>query len=114
MTKERKEYILKIYRSYEENKRLLAYEATKREEDKSPGEKEYCEILRKEVEVVDKMLFNAGLDGEDKKKFIEQHLIKGVSKLRVSFDCYVVNRTLTRWKESVIFSTDKCLATYGI
>lgn len=114
MTKERKEFILSIYRSYEENKRLLAFEATKRDEDKSDGEKEYCEILRKKVEVVDKMLFNAALEGDDKKKFIEQHLIKGFSKKRVSFDCFSTDRTLRNWERGVVFTTDKCLMAFGM
>lgn len=114
MTKERKEYILSIFRSYKQNKEYLKYESLKKVEDMTVEERSYFEDLKKKVDVVDKILFSVGLDDANKKNFVIGHLINGQSQKRVSFSCYVSERTLRRWNESVYLSIDKCLKILGM
>lgn len=114
MTKERKNFIMSIYRSYEENKKLVKFLNTKVGSSLSEGETEYYGVLKKKVEVVEKMLLYAELEGLEKKKFVEEYLIKGYSRNRVSVDCFSTSRTLLNWEQRFMALTDNCLSLYGI
>lgn len=111
MTKERKEFILSVYRNYDENKKLVKFLSVKVLSD---GEKEYYELLKKKVEAVDKILSYAEMESLEKRKFVEECLIKNYTQNRVVFDCFLSPRTFVRWKQRFIDLMDNCLVLYGI
>ena len=89
MTKERKEYIVNLFRNYHENKKYLKFESTKRKADMSEEEKNYFKQLKNKVEVVDKIIFSLGLEEPMKGKFATEHFINGVTLKRLSFDLFL-------------------------
>ena len=114
MTKERKDFILSIFRSYKANKQYLKFASTKRLEDMTAEEKAYIDDLKKKVDVVDYILNGEGYQDPNKKNFVVGHLINGQSQKRVSFGCYVSERSLWRWRVDIFNHADARLKTVGM
>lgn len=114
MKKERREYILGLFRSYEENKRYLKFESTKRESDMSEEEKAHFKELKNKVKVVEQVLFLLEMEDPNKKKFVTEHLIEGKTLRRVSFNCYVTESTLIRWKMRVYEVSESALKRFNL
>lgn len=113
MTKERKEYILKLFSNFNENKRvveLLSLEVSKMSEE----EKAKYSKLKREVDIIQKVLDGEGYLDPNRKLFVTECLILGKIYNSVMFKCYVSDRTLRRWREELLLKIDSLLPLYSL
>ena len=114
MTKERKKFILSVFRSYYENKQALKILSIKPLNEMTLSEKSYLENLKKKIEVVDFILEGESYQDKNRKNFITGCLINGKSCNSVSFFCYTSERTLRRWRQDVLDKADARMRNVGM
>lgn len=102
MTKENRRVLKGLFSMYEENKRYLRVLESKTSEEWTEANRKIIAELKKKVDVVEKILLYVGIQDSNKKKFVERHLIDGVSQKNIVFSCYVSDRTLCRWVVEVL------------
>lgn len=109
MKKERKQFILNIFKSYNDNKEVLKILSLNPLNSMSVDQRKYFNLLKTKVEIVDVVLHAFSYQSSNKRDFVVRRFINGETQNQLAFSCFVAESTIRRWEEEVFNKTDSLL-----
>ena len=106
MTKDRKKFILDVFKSYNDNKEILKILSLNSLSAMSVEQRKYFNLLKTKVEIVDVVLHAFTYQSSNKKDFVVRRFINGESQKSLIFSCFVCGKTIYRWEREVFDKTD--------